>query len=128
MRTGHYFLQKRLPERIIRRPRVCSCIEWDPECQQELLLLTQDDDACIFGDITQFFRDDLQPFIEELIHKPWEALDALTPIIQSGRAMKKTGWCLRHQKECTCVCAKKHRAGTSCTAFSSQGLKEGEQD
>lgn len=121
------FLQQnvgRYPE--VEPPKILSFIEWDPECQRELLNFCNKigpagEQTCIFGDIASFFRDELQPLVQDLIRKPGMALEILSPLICQRKAMKRKAKCLRHGKECYLQTASEHFAGSSCTAHSKQG-------
>ena len=57
----------------VRQPRLLSFIEWDKECQEELkgfIAGLGQPDCCLFGDITAFFRPELNDIIQELKRKP----------------------------------------------------------
>lgn len=105
-------------------PRLTSFVEWDSECQQELMTLCKglDRDSCIFSDIAGFFRDDIADLIKGLEQKPTMAFEILAPLLCSRKAMKRRAWCMRHQKECFLQTSDAHTAGSSCTAHSKQGL------
>ena len=49
-------------------PCILSCIEWDGECQKELSTLADGigQDFCIFGDISNFWRPELQEVVQAL--------------------------------------------------------------
>ena len=63
--------------RNIAKPRFLSMIEWDHEAQQELLILGQDHDACVYGDICDFFKPELLPTINMLKKSPEVVLQVL---------------------------------------------------
>lgn len=119
----HAALSLRLPKKTIKRPVVLSQVEWDAEAQQELLLLGEEFDTCLFGDIFTFFRDDIRDSINVVKERPAHALEVLAPVIASGNSMTRFGYCLRHKKMCGLKTAHRHRAGTSCTAYSTQGAR-----
>ena len=112
--------------RNIAKPRFLSMIEWDHEAQQELLILGQDHDACVYGDICDFFKPELLPTINMLKKSPEMALQVLGDVVARGKAVTRFAPCLRHGRRCGLKVAKRHVAGTCCTAFSSQGLQLGE--
>ena len=121
-------LQKRLPERKIMRPKIGHQIEWDKHCQEELLCLGNDHNACLFGDISQFYADFLQPAIAGFKRDASAALETLAPVIASGRATKLVGDCLRHGRKCRLRACRRHVAGPSCIAFSTIGARKGSSD
>lgn len=121
-------LQRRLPERTIARPRILSQVEWDPEGQAELLILGAEDDACLYGDIANFFRPDIRKDVHALQENPAHALEIMAPVIASGNAMTRFAPCLRHKRLCGMQCARRHVAGTSCTAFSAIGARQAASD
>jgi site-specific DNA-cytosine methylase len=122
----HHRLSKRLgTSRTLQLPRSLSMVEWDKEGQQELLVLCKRDDSCLFGDIAQFFRPELQDVVNMLKKKPNMAVEILGRIIGEGNAMTRVGWCLYHKRRCTLKTASRHVAGTSCVPFSKQGSQLG---
>ena len=108
-------------------PRILSCIEWDGECQKELSTLADGigQDFCIFGDISNFWRPELQEVVQALEKKPEFSVEVLSGLIKARRAMRRKAFCIRHQRMCHLQTAKKHSAGSSCTAHSAQGLRLG---
>ena len=52
-------------------------------------------------------------------------LEALRPVIQAGKAVRKCGWCLIHQQECWLEETDLHTAGTPCRDDSQQGQQDG---
>eukprot|EP00973_Karenia_brevis_P050700 7043388-Karenia_brevis.AAC.1 len=58
----------------LRPPTLLYQIEWDNHAQQELLILGKKDDACLFGDISAFFRDELAETVQMLLENPDKAL------------------------------------------------------
>lgn len=124
----HAALRQRLPHRSIRRPRVLSQVEWDKDAQAELMILGEADNACLFGDIASFFRDDIKEDIGALKSNPAHALEVMAPVIASGNAMTRFAPCLRHGRMCGMQVAKRHVAGTSCTAFSAIGARQAAAD
>ena len=101
-RMLHYKLEQRLG-RSIRKPTLVHAIEWDKDCQKELLKMLDDEgdkDCCVFGDITGFFRDELLEeggLISELKKNPSIAVETLAPLMETGRLMKRHSWCIRHR-------------------------------
>lgn len=114
----------------VKQPKFLSFTEWDKECQAELINYSSSlgQDSCVFGDISSFWRDDLQGIVKQLRGNPSMALEALAPYIVSRKAVKRTAYCLKHRKECYLRMARSHTSGTSCTAHSRQGLKLGLND
>ena len=114
----------------VRRPAITSFIEYDHECQQELLLLCEHlaPDTCLFGDISSFWRHELREIIDQLRRKPHISVQVLMPLIKERKAVSRKAWCQRHQRYCFCSTARSHTAGSSCTAFSHQGKQCGLND
>ena len=105
-------------------------MEWDYECQQELSTLADGigQDFCIFGDVSSFWRPELQEVVEALEKQPHFSVEVLSGLIKSRKAMRRSAWCVRHGKVCHLATARKHSAGSSCTAHSAQGLRLGLSD
>ena len=104
-------------------------IEIDAEKQAELLLHPSWAGAghiepCLFGDINDFFVDELADTIKYLLKNPGLAMTILAPLVKKGKAMKAR----RHNQECTLKTATGHLAGTPCVAFSARGKELGECD
>ena len=116
--------------REVPMPRLLHMIEYDPQNQQELLLLSKQtgNHACLFGDIASFYRPELGDVLAELKQKPMLCVEILGPLIASGRAVKSSAFCLTHQKMCCLRTAKRHIAGTSCTPYSRRGAGLGLMD
>ncbi len=101
-RMLHYKLEQRLG-RSIRKPTLVHAIEWDKDCQKELLKMLDDEgnkDCCVFGDITGFFRDELLEeggLISQLKKNPAIAVETLAPLMETGQLMKRHSWCIRHR-------------------------------
>ena len=114
-------LGKRLPHRRVAAPRHLHSIEWDSEAQYELLCMPGMEDSCLFGDIATFFVPSILGTVQELLENPTHALVILGPVVAAGRAVRTTGWCLRHMRWCTLKTTKHHAAGTPCTDFSKMG-------
>ena len=130
----HHELQLRLGSMdAVKKPKCLHMIEWDHEAQCELMLLGEEDDSCLFSDISQFWRPELRDIIDALSKSPSMSLEIIGPILSEGKAMLHHGNCLRHShlrngKRCCLKMAKRHIAGTSCTAYSSKGSRVGELD
>lgn len=56
------------------------------------------------------------------------ALETLSPVIVSKKAVKRKAFCVIHGKPCYIKCSKSHTAGSSCTAHSKQGKGLGLSD
>ena len=93
-RMLHYALEKRL-QRKIQEPKVLHMVEWDAGCQQELL--SMDEDACLYGDVSGFFRDELAGLIAALKKNPSLALETLAPLLEQKKLVKRSAFCLRHK-------------------------------
>ena len=102
-------------------PRLLHMIEFDPQNQQELLLVARETGACLFGDIGGFFRPELSDVLEQLRQKPMMCVEVLAPVLASGRAVKSSCFCLTHQRHCCLKTARRHVAGTSCVPYSKRG-------
>ena len=85
-------------------------------------------DCCLFGDITAFFRPELNDIIQELKKKPSMAVEVLAPIMSQRATMKRKSFCLVHQRQCFLRTARQQTAGSSCTAHSRQGKQLGLAD
>ena len=96
-------------------------IEWNPQCVGELLPRSKRENSCIFRNIKQFFRPDIQQRIEEMLRQPQMCVEILGPLLASGKAMMLEGDCITHAKRCRLTCARRHVAGTSCRPFSKKG-------
>ena len=104
--------------------RLGHMIEWNGESQAECLLHAKETDSCVFGDISEFWRDELKKqVIPELLRKPEMAMQVLMPLVLQGNAVKLHGYCLAHKKiTCRLNTCKRHMAGTSCKGFSRRGV------
>ena len=120
-------LEEGMTPRVIAKLTSTHFIDADQHCQQELLLLAEEEDACVFDDIEQFFSPDLiaNGTIAALKQDPTMAVDVLGPRIASRTAVPElpVGKCLRHTSRTTCSlrCAKRHIAGPSCRPCSARG-------
>lgn len=132
--TSANVLRFRLGERLGReikndQGKLQHMIEWNKHCQEECLLAAKLENSCLFGDICQFYREELrQTLIPQLQQKPNTAIQALTPLILSGRAVTTVGQCLHHQRKCPLRTCTRHVAGTSCKPFSKRGTQLGTND
>lgn len=120
-------MQDRLGLQAPPLPRYYHSIEWSVPAQEELKIhpASVHGDHCIFGDIKQFFIDDLQPHINAIVSQcPQRAHSLLGKTVKDGLAMQTRGYCIRHQKVCTMRPAIKEIAGTSCVDWSSIGKIE----
>jgi hypothetical protein len=114
----------------VRPPRIYSMTEWDKECQLELENYVRGlgQDTCLFTDISGFWREELNDVIKGLKKNPGMALETLSPVIVSKKAVKRKAFCVIHGKPCYIKCSKSHTAGSSCTAHSKQGKGLGLSD
>lgn len=102
-----------------------SAIEWLPESQKELIVKPNGPE-CIFGNITQFFKNSIQGFVQSMEKKPSIALmDIMKPVIMSENSVQPYGWCLKHHRMCKLQVAARHFAGTACTDHSDMGDRQG---
>ena len=130
MAIMRYRLGQRLGREIPNdHGRVQHMIEWNTFSQSECLLSAQREGTCLFGDIGQFYHEDLKKnVLPSLMDKPATALQVLGPLIMTGRATVTTGHCLLHQKTCSLKTCHRHAAGTSCKPFSRRGTQLGTAD
>eukprot|EP00959_Pyramimonas_sp_CCMP1952_P217080 4540208-Pyramimonas_sp.AAC.1 len=114
-------LRSKFPGAKVGPIKVLHNIEWDKESQQELLMMP-DSDACLFGDIADFFAPELADILRKARTNPKTAWSILGPIIKSGVGIRLQGpKCLRHNTTCRLRTAKIHWAGAPCTDWSSAG-------
>ena len=103
--------------------KIGHMIEWNKESQAECQLASPG--ACLFGDISQFWRDELKDVVADLLRRPAMAMQVLTPLILQGGAVKLCSYCITHKKICRLRTCKRHVAGTSCRGFSRRGVCRG---
>ena len=89
-------------------PNILFQVEYDEACRNELALYDQicgadTTGSCIFGDMCDFFVDELQPVIKQLMEKPDIALEVLSRVVSSGEAVKTSAYCYKHQKTCNLI-------------------------
>ena len=120
--------------RRVDPPRSLWHIEYNSSCQQELLLLhdpvingaiykDMEDAPCLFGDIHTFWRPEIIPIIDSLKKRPSLACEVLGELLITQRAVRLSGWCIRHGRHCRIRPVDRHSTGNVCTAYSSQGLQ-----
>ena len=80
------------------RPRNSFAIEWLSCSQQELLRHPHAADH-IFADISEFYQPALRRKLDTIVAED-KIQTLLVPMVQSGKAMVKQAWCLRHQRMC----------------------------
>ena len=116
----HRAVEQRL-ERKVCEPKVLHVVEWDSSCQAELLAL--DDDACVFGDICGFFREEVAPLVAGLRKNPALAMETLAPLLEQKKLVKRSAYCLRHaQLDCkavTCDMSTLWVCGWCCRTYAS---------
>lgn len=90
-------------EKTIAKPKVLFQIEWDEPCRAELALFdnVNDHQACIFGDLCDFFSPHLAETISELKKRPELALEVLAGQIANGEAVVTSAYCYKHKKTCS---------------------------
>eukprot|EP00435_Cladocopium_sp_Y103_P029761 s1306_g7.t1 len=106
----------------IPRQKILYQIEWNKDCQSELLPMAKKHGTCLFANIALFYRDELRPTIEQCLKKPQMTVEVLGPLISSKKAMKLEAPCLTHGKVCSLQHSRRHMAGTSCKLWSRKGL------
>jgi len=98
----HHKLEEKL-SRKIARPRLTHVVEWNSSCQKEIMAMLDsegDESCCVYGDICGFFRDELTVkggLIDQLKRAPALAIDTLAPLLEAGKLVKLSNFCLRHQ-------------------------------
>lgn len=103
-------------------------IEWNSACLKEILPSARKNGTCVFENILQFFRPELKSLLQQCFAKPTLAVEILGPVLASGKAMTREGWCLVHKKKCVLHPAQRHIAGTSCRPYSKKGSQLGQVD
>ena len=109
-------------------PKLMHMVEWDSACQAELKLIAKQTGACLFSDISSFFRPEVLETIDFLKQNPAMSVEILAPLLATGRLMKSSAHCLSHDRLCCLKTASSHRAGTSCTPYSKRGVQLGLKD
>ena len=112
----------------VPRQEMLYQIEWNKECQSELLLLAKRHGTCLFPNIALFYRDELQGTIQACLQRPQMAVEVLGPLIATGKAMKLEAHCLTHNRCCSLKPSRRHVAGTSCKPWSKKGSGLGAAD
>ena len=98
----HHKLEEKL-NRKIAKPRLTHVVEWNSSCQKEIMAMLDaegDESCCIFGDICAFYRDELTVkggLIDQLKKSPALAIDTLAPLLEAGKLVKLSSYCLRHK-------------------------------
>ena len=108
-----------------RKMQHVMAIEWDEECQKELLCHPCAP-ACMFGDIS----DSYLPCFKRVIDKAKKNgqsvhFDALLPIVMSGNALSSTMPCKIHGKHCRIPTFSHCFMGSPCTDWSVIGRGDG---
>lgn len=81
--------------------KVLSQVEYDASCRTVLLASNSaDSPACIFGDLTSFFKPELADTIKHLKKRPDLALELLAGAVASGEACNACAYCYAHQRVC----------------------------
>lgn len=84
-------------------PKVLFQCEYDENCRTELFKYDQipgGSDACVFGDLCEFFVDSIKGTIKELKARPELAFEVLAKMVASGEAVKTHAYCHKHKKTC----------------------------
>ena len=104
--TSKLMIHHKLEEKLgikIAKPRLTHVVEWNSSCQKEIMAMLDaegDESCCIFSDICSFFRDELTVkggLIDQLKRAPALAIDTLAPLLEAGKLVKLSAFCLRHQ-------------------------------
>jgi len=107
--------------RKLGHPKNLASIEWDKAAQAEILT-HPDRPQHLFADIADFFVPEMRPFLASLESgADIDVLEVLGPMIKTKQMVTPHAWCLIHQKMCKHPHAKKHKAGTPCTDWITQG-------
>ena len=109
-------------------PKLMHMVEWDGACQAELKLIAKETGACLFSDISSFFRPEVLETIDFLKQNPAMSVEILAPLLATGRLMKTSAHCLSHNRLCCLKTASSHKAGTMCTPYSKRGVQLGLKD
>ena len=112
----------------VPKQKVHHQIEWNKDCQSELVPLAKLEGTCVFPNIATFFRNELESTVEACLQKPAMAVEVLGPLISERKAMKLDAHCLTHNRVCSLRHSKRHVAGTSCKPWSKKGSGLGAAD
>lgn len=85
-------------------PKIYFQVEHDESCRKELFLCDQldaDADTCVFGDLLEFFVDELRDVIQDLAKRPDLAFEVLAKMVANGSAVKLSAWCHKHGRHCS---------------------------
>ena len=87
--------------RKLPKHKVLSQVEYDVNCRTVLLASnSKDSPACVFGDLTAFFKPELADTINHLKKRPELALELLAGAVSSGEACNAYGYCYAHSRIC----------------------------
>ncbi|CAJ1358887.1 unnamed protein product, partial [Effrenium voratum] len=101
-----------------------SAVEWNVSCQDELQL-----GPCkpkqLFRDIKGFFKPEALATIQSVRERglPLNRRTVM-PMLHSGKATKRTSFCVLHQKECVVEPCREAYAGFPCVSWSPQGSRQ----
>jgi hypothetical protein len=99
-------------------PRHLAACELDQECVRELLAHPSKPEH-IFSDVRGFMKPALLEQIRrEQARGNIVSLGSLAPVVASGLAAQKTGWCTVHSRMCTYPTATLHTSGPPCPDWS----------
>ena len=102
-------------------PQHHSAVEYNASCQQELRH-GPSNPLHLFADVNDFWK----PAVKETLEKiqadglPLNR-NTLLPLIQSGKAVKRTAFCQVHQRECELEGCREGWMGFPCVSWSPQG-------
>lgn len=115
-------LERKLGVPVPSMPHL-HAIEWYGPSQEELKTHPHAPQH-LAGDITDFFHQKIQKQVMRL-HKIGKVMDILPQLVMSGKAVRRTAYCMQCRRECEVPMASIHIAGTPCTDWSSMGTQSG---
>ncbi|CAJ1389428.1 unnamed protein product, partial [Effrenium voratum] len=101
-----------------------SAVEWNVSCQDEL-----QSGPCkpkhLFRDIKGFFKPEVLATIQSVRERGLPLnRHTVMPMLHSGKATKRTSFCVLHQKECVVEPCREAYAGFPCVSWSPQGSRQ----
>ena len=105
----------------VEPPQHHSAVEYNAACQAELL-----NGPCkpvhLFGDINEFWRPEVLTALKDLRQKNMPLnRTTMLPLVKSGKATRKTGYCFRHRGMCKLKRCRDAWMGFPCISWSPQG-------
>ena len=110
--------------RLVKPPTALWHLDYNSSCQEEIRILhssahnsclynTVEDEPCIFSDIHTFWRPEVVPIIDSLKSKPWMSVEVLADLLMQCRAVRLSGYCKRHNRNCRLRPSRKHSCGSA---------------